>query len=127
MKERTVENFGKRLRQIRLGRGMSQVALGAAVGVSNRVIHYYEEESTQPPGAILVDLARALGVSADELLGTKPVKKNGSPKAARLINRLQRVAELPPADQRAILKFVDALLASRSINSHGRPSATATR
>lgn len=120
MKERVVESFGKRLRQIRQSRGMSQIALGAAVGVSNRVIHYYEEESTQPPGAILVDLARALGVSTDELLGTRPTKTKTTPKAARLLNRLQRIAELPPADQRAVLKFVDALLVSRGINGNGR-------
>ena len=126
MKERSVENFGKRLRQIRQSRGLSQIALGAAVGVSNRVIHYYEEESSQPPGAILVDLARALGVSTDELLGIRPTKAKTSPKAARLLNRLQRVAELPPADQRAVLKFVDALLSTReSGNGRRRASAAA--
>jgi transcriptional regulator with XRE-family HTH domain len=120
MKERTVESFGKRLREIRSSRGLSQIALGAAVGVSNRVIHYYEEEGRQPPGAILVDLARTLGVSTDELLGLKPVKAKTSPKAARLVKRLQRVADLPPEDQRAVLKFVDALVTSRGINGNGK-------
>ena len=35
------------------------------------------------------------------------------PKTARLLKRLQRIAELPPADQRAVLKVVDAMIDTR--------------
>ena len=111
--ERTVKGFGKRLRTIRLGRGMTQEELGDAVGVSNRVIAYYEADDAQPPGAMLVDLAKTLQVTSDELLGLKPVKTKASPKSARLLKRLQQVEELPTADQRAVLKFVDALVSSK--------------
>jgi len=113
VKERTVKGFGKRLRTIRLGRGMTQEELGDAVGVSNRVIAYYEADDAQPPGAMLVDLAKTLQVTSDELLGLKPVKTKASPKSARLLKRLQQVEELPTADQRAVLKFVDALVSSK--------------
>ena len=68
------------------------------------MIAYYEVQSAQPPGALLVDLARALKVSTDELLGVKPVRETLSPKTARLLKRLRRIEELPPADQRAVLK-----------------------
>jgi hypothetical protein len=51
-------------------------------------------------GAILVELAKALRVSTDELFGAKPVRETLSPKTARLLKRLRRVEELPPADQR---------------------------
>jgi hypothetical protein len=81
--------------------------------VSQRVIAYYETETTQPPGALLVDLARALKVTTDELLGLTPLSARTSPKTARLLKRLQRIEELPPADQRAVLKLVDALLDTR--------------
>ena len=67
MKERTIEGFGQRLAAIRKSQGITQAQLGAKVGVSNRVIAYYEIESGQPPGALLVDLCKALKVSADEL------------------------------------------------------------
>ena len=70
-------------------------------------------QSAQPPGALLVALARALKVSTDELLGVKPVRETLSPKTARLLKRLGRVEELPPADQRAVLKLVDAMLDTR--------------
>ena len=78
------------------------------------MIAYYETETDPPPGTLLVDLARALRVSADELLGLKPVKAKASPKKARLLKRLEKIETLPAADQRVVLKFVDALLATKS-------------
>jgi len=64
-------------------------------------------------GTMLVDLAKTLKITSDELLGIKPLKEKASPKKATLSKRLEEVDELPPADQRAVLKFVDALVASR--------------
>ena len=32
------------------------------------------------------------------------------PQTARLLKRLRRIEELPPADQRAVLRLVDAIL-----------------
>jgi hypothetical protein len=77
------------------------------------VIAYYEAESTQPPGALLADLARALRVSADALLGLEPLSDTTPRKTARLRKRLQQVEHLPPADQRTVLKLVDALAEAR--------------
>jgi transcriptional regulator with XRE-family HTH domain len=115
MKEREVEGFGQRLSQIRRSRGMTQGELGDSAGVSNRVIAYYEADGAQPPGAMLVDLARALRVSTDQLLGLKPAKEKTSPRTARLLKRLQKIEALPPADQRTVLKILDSLL-----TTHGR-------
>lgn len=113
MKARAIEGFGDRLAQIRKSRAMTQIELGKRVGVSNRVIAYYETESTQPPGSLLVDLARELEVTTDELLGLKPLKAKTDPKSARLMNRLKKVEALSPAEQRTVLKLVDTLAAAR--------------
>ena len=59
----------------------------------------------------------ALKVAADELLGLKAVNDNTSPRTARLMKRLGRVAELPAADQRAMLKLIDALIEARARTS----------
>lgn len=105
---------------IRRARGLTQAELGAAAGVSERVVAYYERDDAQPPGAMLVDLAKALGVTTDELLGVKALKEQPDPKAARLVKRLRRIERLPPADQRAVLKFLDALLESKGlVGDHG--------
>ena len=95
------EGFGPRLARLRQGRGLTQEALGARVGQSNRM------------GALLPALAHALGVTTDELLGLKPLADAPPPKTARLRRRLQKVEELPPADQRTVLKLVDALHQTR--------------
>jgi len=113
VKERTVRDFGKRLREIRQRRGLTQDELGKTVDVSNRVIAYYEAQDAQPPGALLAALARTLKVSSDELLGLKPVKDDTPPRTARILKRLRKVEELAPADQRAVFKLVDALVESR--------------
>ncbi len=99
--------------EIRQRRGLTPEELGKAVGVSNRVVAYYEGHTAQPPGAMLADLARALKVSADELLGLKPTTDKQPPKTARLLNRLQKVADLPAADQRTVLKLIEALAEAR--------------
>lgn len=120
MKERTLKGFGKRLATIRQSKGLTQTQLGEAVGVSKRVITYYEQDDSQPPGAMLVDLARALHVSADQLLGLKPpAKQTTSPRTARLLKRLQRIEQLSPTDRRVILKMVDSLI-ERHSRSNGR-------
>jgi transcriptional regulator with XRE-family HTH domain len=114
MKERTLEGFGERLAEIRQSRGLTQSDLAEKVGVSQRVIAYYEHAEAQPPGALLVDLAKTLQVSADHLLGLKLPKEAKNPKRARLMKRLQRLEKLPPTDLRFVLKMVDGLIDQRS-------------
>ena len=94
MKERILEGFGKRLVSIRKSRGITQTELGSRVGVSKRVIAYYEDENAQPPGAMLVDLAHALSVSTDELLGVKP-SRTLDPNSARILKRVRKIEALP--------------------------------
>lgn len=108
------EGFGPRLARLRQSRGLTQEELGERVGLSNRMIAYYEREEAEPPGPQLPALAQALRVTTDELLGVKSLPEVPGPKTARLLKRLQQVEALPPADQRAVLKVVDALLATRS-------------
>ena len=114
MKERSLEGFGERLAEIRQSRGLTQSELAQKVGVSQRVIAYYEHEEAQPPGALLVDLAKTLQVSADHLLGLKLPKETKNPKRARLMKRLERLEKLPPTDLRFVLKMVDGLIDQRS-------------
>jgi len=109
--------FEPRLAQIRKGRGISQETLGEAVGVSQRVIAYYEAGDAQPPGPMLADLARALRVTTDELLGLAPVREDhATPRTARLLAQLRRAADLPAQDQRAVITFVEALLDKRGLD-----------
>lgn len=80
-KKTTVNGFGQRLAYFRKAKGLTQQALGETVGVSNRVIAYYEGETDYPPAHLIVPLANALGITMDELLGIVE-SKHPHPKGA---------------------------------------------
>jgi transcriptional regulator with XRE-family HTH domain len=121
MKHRRLEGFGGRLASIRKSKGMTQAELADKVGVSRRVITYYEHEDSQPPGPMLLNLAAALSVSVDHLLGHRQLKEKADPRSARLLNRLRKIESLPEREQKAILLVLDGLLARhRSASSDSR-------
>lgn len=103
--------FGERLAELRKVAGYTLEELGREVGVSKRMLCYYESQGGEPPVHLLPKFAKALGVGADELLGTKPIKRNGStPQRSRLWNRLKQIEKLSPQDRRHIVKVLDALI-----------------
>jgi transcriptional regulator with XRE-family HTH domain len=53
-------------------RGMTQVELAEAAGSTQRAISHYETFGGYPPAPTLIAIAKALNVSADELLGINP-------------------------------------------------------
>lgn len=107
-RERTTE-FGARLTALRKAAGYTQVELAAELGTTQRMIAYYESRAEKAPAALLPKLAAALGVSADELLGIKPLRKGRKPDT-QLQRRLQRIEKLDPKDKRQVLQLLDAFL-----------------
>ena len=61
--------FGKRLREIRLERNMTQQAVADAVRIELRTYQRYEQGSREPSFATLLLLANVLNISTDYLLG----------------------------------------------------------
>jgi len=110
-------DFGKRLAELRKAAGYTQLQLADEIGVSRRVIAYYETEAVNPPATFLADLASALGLSSDELLGMKPVKGKAHKGAirSRLERRLRQIERLSPQPKRQILAFIDTILAAEQI------------
>ncbi len=107
-------SFGERLQSIRKARALTQVQLAEAAGTTQRAISYYETEAGFPPAPAVIDLAEALGVTTDELLGVKPPKierMNDDSEARRMWKRFQMVATLPERDQKAIIRLVNSLIA----------------
>jgi len=69
-----IKSFGERLARLRQEAGLSQRDLAAEVNISQRMVAYYEKQTTHPPTHLLPLLAKALGVSSDQLLGINEVK-----------------------------------------------------
>ena len=63
-----VAGFGDRLARMRKAAGFTQEELARRIGVSRRVIAYYEGETEHPPTQILPRLAQALNVGVEMLL-----------------------------------------------------------
>lgn len=107
-------SFGQRLFALRTARGYTQVDLAKAVGTTQRVISYYETKGELPPPDFLVALVRTLGVTADELLGIKqPKLANEDLGKRKLWRRFKRMAALPERDQRAVIRLISSLAASK--------------
>ena len=114
----STQPFGLRLAQIRRARGLTQAELAGKVGISRRMIAYYEVESDRPPAHVLDHLASVLRVSTDELLGRKTIKTE-APLSIRLWRRFRLVEKLPDADRKAIFRLIDGMLERHGLESRG--------
>jgi transcriptional regulator with XRE-family HTH domain len=111
-------SFGRRLAQIRKAKGLTQTELGSRIGVSQRIMHHYENKAEYPPAQKIIDLARALDMSVDELLGVDKGSfdsyKNINPKLAK---RLRLASNLPSHELKALSTFIDALLLKQKVRA----------
>lgn len=102
------EAFGKRLARVRKAAGFSQYTLADELGISQRMVAYYEGETDYPPTHMLPAIAAVLGVSTDELLGVASKKEWN--KDLQLWRRFSKVEKLPPQKRRQIVTVLDALM-----------------
>ena len=121
-KSRQGSEFGRRLVAIRQERGLTQIELAEAIGSNQRLISYYETVADHPPAAVIAELARALKVSTDELLGVKPlraVRSQEDPEARRLWKKFRQVMALPEKDRRAVIRLVNSLVETKGREASG--------
>lgn len=87
--------------------------LAEAAGTTQRAISYYETEAGFPPAPAVIDLAGALHISTDELLGVKPPKVeriHADGETRRVWKRFQLIATLPKRDQKAVVRLINSLV-----------------
>jgi transcriptional regulator with XRE-family HTH domain len=116
------ETFGQRLARLRKARGLSQTALGKRIGISQRMVAYYEVESDRPPAHLLPALAKALSVSIDDLMAAGHLPSEPVEVDVRVWRRFQRLQALPPDAKTTVLKILDSLL-----DRYGTPDQEAER
>ncbi len=104
------ETFGERLARLRRAAGYTQEEFAAEVGISRRMLAYYEIQTEHPPTHCLPDIAAVLGVSTDQLLGISPIPKRRPPLNRRLVEKLKKIEALPQRQQRALLTTIDNFL-----------------
>lgn len=106
------QTLGQHIRELRKGRGLTQRELGERIGASIRAVCSYERDECEPPIQILIDLAGALQLSLDELVGSKPVPAAVREPQRRWVRTIEQIQELPERKQRAVLQVLDMALKS---------------
>ena len=61
--------LGKRLKELREERGLTQKQFAEKLGLNSVTYLHYEKDQREPPLALLVDFAKFYDVSVDYLLG----------------------------------------------------------
>ena len=61
--------FGKRLKELREERGLTQKELATLLHLNSVTYLHYEKAQRQPPLEVLADMAAFFGVTVDYLLG----------------------------------------------------------
>ncbi len=115
-KKKPKATFGQRLAELRRLRGMTQVELAEKLNSTQRAITYYENEASYPPVDTIIELAKILGVTTDELLAvkngkvtTEAVDLARDPNLRRLWKKFQQVANWPEKDRNAVIRLINSL------------------
>ena len=114
-KEQTHENgetLGQKIMRARKAKGFTQTELANIIGKGQKIISDYELGKLRPHPEMIAQLSVALDVSADELLGLKPIKSSKGEPNKKILRRMQEIEKLTPANQKFILRTLDSLLNS---------------
>ena len=109
-KTEVIASFGDRLASLRKAAGYTQVELAAEMGITQRMVAYYEAPNAQPPAHLLPQLAQTLGVSMDVLLGLAEPRRAKKIATNRLERRLLEIEKLDPKAKRQLTQLLDTFI-----------------
>lgn len=98
--------LAKNLKRIRLGRELTQVELSRRAGLSDATVAQYESNAREPGMKNLKQLAAALGVSINALVGVDDCSPLSGPLAERLAAAF---AGLSSRDQEIVVVLAEQL------------------
>ena len=102
--------FGERIADARERIGLNQRELAEKVGISQRALSWWERQPAAIKPDQLTQLAQALGVSVDYLVGntSKTIPKSGP--TGKALKLFEEVSKLPKRSQQRILGTVEDML-----------------
>lgn len=107
--------LGARIAQLRKDRGLTQVQLAEVLELTQQMIASYEVGRRRVPVSLLPAIADALAISIEELIGRPPARasaKRGP--APKLQQQIERIGQLPKAQQRFVMQMLETVLAQAS-------------
>ncbi len=124
-KTTVVETFGERLAQLRRNAGFTQVEFAAEIGITQRMVAYYEAPGAQPPAHLLPQMAQALGVGVEVLLGMSPPRRVKKTASNRLERRLLEIEKLDNKAKRQITQLLDTFIEREKLKQRVRAQEAA--
>ena len=80
------------------------------MGITQRMVAYYEVPNAQPPAHLLPQMAQVLGVGVDVLLGMAQPRKVKRLATNSLERRLLAIEKLDPKAKRQITQLLDTFI-----------------
>lgn len=108
--KRPRSQFGERLATARERLGLSQQQLADKLGVSQKVITYWERNEVALRSEQLTAIAAALDLSVEELLGQPKPKVRGSGPVGKARQVFEAVSKLPRKQQEKIFDILQPFL-----------------
>lgn len=115
--------LAQRLVALRQAAGLTQVQLAGQLGVAPSVIAFWELKGTPPRGEVLPGLAKAFGVSVDELLGVEPIKPKRQAAKGKLQSLFEAASKLPRRQQEKVIAVLEPFVSAHAngvAGEHGR-------
>ncbi|MCZ4319221.1 helix-turn-helix transcriptional regulator [Aequorivita viscosa] len=101
-----MQSFGKKLREQREGKKISQNELAKLIEAHHSAIGKYERDEVRPSIDVAVRIADVLGTTVGYLLG----ETNDALRDPAMLKRLNDINGLPQRERDALLLTVDAFL-----------------
>jgi len=104
------------LKQLRKTAGLSIRELARQIGEDHSNVRYWEATGKLPRSNVLIPMAKALGVSVEELLGEVKSRRGSAP-GGRLGEVFDSVSKLPRRQQQKVIEFVEAFVEKKATGS----------
>lgn len=104
------EVAGSRLRVLREASGLSLRELARQIGEQPTNLSYWERNGSLPRADLIVPIAKALGVTVEEILGQDKPRRAAAP-GGKVRHVFEQVQKLPRRQQDRIVEVVEALVA----------------
>ena len=102
----SMASTGSRLKKLREAAGLSQRELARQLGQDQSNIHYWESTGKAPRSDVLVPMAKALGVTVEELLGQPKPSRVTAP-GGRARQLFEAVSRMPRRQQDKVLDILE--------------------
>jgi transcriptional regulator with XRE-family HTH domain len=116
-------SFGRNLSGARKEKGLTQEELVKISGVAISQIRRYEADKSSPTLHVATKLAKALGVSIDELAFDKASGVAASKLDRELLEQFEMVSSLDEEERDAIKRVLEGIIVKHQVNKVLKPRA----